>query len=135
MPIRNNTLNKSVYTTDETSPVPDYTTAEQSTGRRWIDGKIIYRRVLTGNLGTISSTTRKTLLSNPANIAGFTRLVNVYGSLFSGTYVIPPVYWNPSSMNGSDNHCVFNCNGGEPAFVVGASYTNFNYEIVVEYTK
>ena len=140
MPIRNNTLNKSVYTTDETSPVPDYTTAEQSTGRKWINGKVIYRQVFTGNLGTTSSVPPITGVKQLGTINGFSRLINVYGSIFQGiTYSIPVTYSNPSANNGPGNHTTFNCNGGldtgVPTILFGYAYNDFDYEVVVEYTK
>jgi hypothetical protein len=33
----------------------DYSTTEQDTGLKWIDGKNIYRRTFTGNLGNAST--------------------------------------------------------------------------------
>lgn len=66
------------------SSFTDYSTTEQNTGRLWIDGKIIYRKVI--NLGSLTNATPKSVAHGISNISTVTCLT---GIATNGTYFLP----------------------------------------------
>lgn len=83
---------------DSTSGL-DYSTTEQNTGVKWIDGKDIYRKVI--ELGALPNNTTKTVAHGITNISRFIRIVGVANSTADTTAIpIPLVY---DSNNASNN--------------------------------
>lgn len=58
----------------------DYSTTEEDTGTKWIDGKSIYRKTV--NIGSLPNATTKTITHN---ISGFGLLVKLEGCFTNGT--------------------------------------------------
>ena len=67
----------------------DYSTSEQDTGRKWIDGKSIYQKTFTLSSGSLA--TRSLLI--PTDDLAVENIIDVYGSLYNDTesrnYVLP----------------------------------------------
>lgn len=57
-----------------------YSTSEQDTGKRWIDGKPLYQKTV--NCGTLPNNTSKTFTHSIANIRN---IINVSGVFINGT--------------------------------------------------
>ncbi|MGI5907556.1 MAG: siphovirus ReqiPepy6 Gp37-like family protein [Christensenellales bacterium] len=66
------------------SAFTDYSTTEQNTGRLWIDGKTIYRKVV--NLGSLTNATPKSVAHGISNISTVTSLT---GIATNGTFFLP----------------------------------------------
>ena len=105
--------------------VDDYSTTEVNTGKTWIDGSPIYRKVFTGNW---DGTGEKAISLGTNDI-----LHNVYGFCNDGTYKRPlNSNWSQVqalSMIFTNNQILITQSGA----VQPVSYVN--YEIVAEYTK
>lgn len=105
----------------------DYSTTEQNTGRIWIDGRTIYRKVV--NLGSLTNATPKSVAHGISNISTVTGLT---GIATNGTFFLPlPLarYNNFASQIGlyadTTNVVV------EP----GNDRTAFTGFVILEYTK
>lgn len=107
--------------------VTNYTTEEVKTGGTWIDGKPIYRRVVTatGNIATDTALTTE-------KINGIDTLVNIVGSLLrtDGTRMTIPAY---SATNYSCSCEVDNTNTLK--FYKGTSITTSYIQVAAYYTK
>lgn len=104
---------------------PDsYSTSEVKTNKTWINGKPIYRKVITG---TISATT--TYLSIISNIE---EVVYVIGTLEKSNYITNMPHYT-SATNYSQ--LVVNTSNGMPILVTPAEQNGSTYKIYVEYTK
>jgi len=108
---------------DVVSEMESYSTAETDTGKTWIDGKRIYRKVFTGtfNNGNIVSTN----LDNIDEITlfqGFTTFSNGFSSMFpyADSHIVASVRLN------EDNDFVF---------WLESPWANNTYKIIIEYTK
>lgn len=77
-------------TSQGSSSVIDYSTTEQKTGQKWIDGNDIYFKTVQGTLGNSGDTT--TLISNVANI------INIEG-VFGDSYMRPVFFGSYNSDN------------------------------------
>ena len=66
------------------SAFTDYYTTEQNTGRTWVDGKTIYRKVV--NLGSLTNATPKSVGHGISNISTITSLT---GIATNGTFFLP----------------------------------------------
>lgn len=68
---------------------PDYFTSEQPTGQNWIDGKAVYRRIVTGNIAAKATNTTLATLSNVGTVI---QLRGVYVNSSGTTWAIPMYY-------------------------------------------
>lgn len=107
---------------------PDsYSTSEVKTNKVWIDGKPIYRKVLTGTL-PIGSGENVFTISN-AKIINFNGIIK---STYNQWWTIPSIY-------SDDNYRIYTYISGDRTQlkVDCGSYfsTNSQYEIIIEYTK
>lgn len=116
------------------STLSGYSTNEVLTEQRWIDGKPIYRKVITGNLASpavdVTINTGLSGISNTGHIIN-TKIAQSDGLVRSGA----------SSYYVSDtNECVSYYNQVTGVIIIyvsnsNASYANATYQIVLEYTK
>lgn len=104
----------------------NYSTTESDTGKHWIDGKRIYRKVFEFNRDNHSSFNIQTNLSIDS-------VISISGCIKAGTN-IHVLY----TENDTDQfRCYLSNNGGQININVGSSYpsTPFTGFIVLEYTK
>ncbi len=101
--------------------IDDYTTSQTFTGKHWIDGKKIYRKVLEGTTGSAASTW--TTIGTINDIDEITSLTGILGK-----YLPIPQYTNSSYLVSLQNN-----NGNIQVFAVG--YLSTPVKIIVEYTK
>ena len=102
--------------------INDYSTTEVDTGKTWIDGKPIYRKVITGTLGSKDNWNTIPLSSNNIiSISGFVNTGTTWVAMprvFNGEEI--GFYWDTTTIYERHNY----------DYVVGKNYT-----IIVEYTK
>lgn len=108
---------------DVVSTMESYSTAETDTGKTWIDGKRIYRKVFTGtfNNGTIVSTN----LDNIDEITlfqGFTTFTNGYSAMlpYADSHIV-------ASVRLDENNDIM--------FFLESPWANNAYKVIIEYTK
>ena len=109
----------------------NYSTAEQDTGRKWIDGQTIYQR-------TYEGTTKTDFAANSVTIDSFVgkNLLNAYG--YCGQYgstdtkVLVPSYLNSTFYSGV--YFDYEDNSKLKLFY-GQSLSNSAFKITVFYTK
>lgn len=105
--------------------IESYSTNEVKTGENWIDGKPLYRKVITGTLDSSGSMDIFTLTNCDV-------LVNIKGSIVSpSSYKIPFPFYNSansfiSSALSAINHVYV---------YFSSNFNTSNYKIVLEYTK
>lgn len=107
---------------EEVEETEDYSTSETKTGRKWIDEKPIYRKVITGNV------------SDGVIAHGLTNVnfVNAYGFFIAGSGAFMPL---PSLRIGApDYSCGYYVNATNVVFDKAASAAGTAY-ITLEYTK
>ena len=115
----------------------NYSTNEVSTGKRWIDGKIIYRKVITGTLGSTAGAS--TVIGN---IVGHDKVVKIDGIVLQGGSTALPVnYIYSTSLNTEISLATWVNGVGEVKNVWNATpgyspqYVNAPIHIIVDYTK
>ena len=101
-----------------------YSTSEVKTNKVWIDGKPIYRKVLTGSTPS-SSVTSWTIL---ATIPNLDAAINIYGALEGTSKNFVPRYESNSF------YFILSAENTDIKYKE-AGYNSKNYHIVVEYTK
>lgn len=120
-------------TTDKTSVVNAinelkdgeiYSTSEVKTSKVWIDGKPIYRKVLTGSTPSSSVTSWTTL----ATIPNLDVAINIYGALEGTSKNFVPRYESNSF------YFILSAENADIKYKE-VGYNSRNYHIVVEYTK
>lgn len=108
---------------DVVSEMESYSTAETDTGKTWIDGKRIYRKVFTGtfNNGTVVSTDLENI-NEITLFQGFTTFTNGYSSMlpYADSHIIASVRLN-------ENNDIF--------FFLESPWANNAYKVIIEYTK
>lgn len=116
--------------------VQDYSTNEIKTGKKWIDGKPIYRKVFTGT-GLASNTVHNVAL----NISNFKQGINLYGVIIGNTredLVYSLNHQNPNYLNNVGYITSANLGSNKLLLWCGTYLTSnskFDYRITVEYTK
>lgn len=108
---------------DVVSTMESYSTAETDTGKNWIDGKRIYRKVFTGtfNNGTVVSTDLENI-NEITLFQGFTTFTNGYSSMlpYADSHIVASVRLN-------ENNDIF--------FFLESPWANNAYKVIIEYTK
>ena len=104
---------------------PHYSTDETFTGKYWIDGKKIYRKVV--DFGALTNNTSKTVAHNIQNISF---VVNYYGMSTDGSeWIGLPASWTTASVGISV----------DPTNIIIRPYTDrrtyTTTYVVIEYTK
>lgn len=104
--------------------VDSYSTSEINTGQTWIDGKTIYRIVLTGTTGTSNQT--KTI----GTIANLGEIVNIGGYVKTSTQSVPVNF-----VYSSEQNSCYRENNNIILRVTASAYTSKDCYVIVEYTK
>lgn len=110
---------------DAISALSSYSSNEVDTGKTWIDGRKIYRRVLTGT--TPSDNTATTVIDTTD--MGIVEIVSFISSVFSsdsGVFRTAP---------GSTAWYIFGSNPGVRVYATSASYQNLPLTVIIEYLK
>ena len=108
---------------DVVSEMESYTTAETDTGKTWIDGKRIYRKVFTGtfNTGNVVSTDLENI-DEITLFQGFTTFTNGFSSMlpYADSHIVASVRLNENN---------------DFVFWLESPWTNNAYKVIIEYTK
>jgi len=112
-----------VYDTDKV-----HSLSEINTGRIWIDGKPIYRKVI--DFGLLPNTASKNVAHG---IVTLDKVINLYGISDNGTYQIPIPHTNTAGLNFSYSTFVDQTNVN--ITTGGATHTAYYAYITLEYTK
>lgn len=111
--------------------VNDYSTTEMNTGKKWIDGKIIYRKVL-----SVNSPSSTSVNTNIGSIGTFDTLVSITGNVYlNETYGLVPI---PQALGTTNMVYLFIQNkatGNIMMQVQNNAYVSRPTIIIVEYTK
>lgn len=133
------------YVTDSTVPVDDpgevYTTTETKIGT-WIDGKPIYRKVLTGTVTTYTDLGSRRAFAIPDDISLIDRLVDMKGSytVNDGTSTITSsvngIWLGPDMTPSAGIRYGTYSNGNKGVWIYTVqTIVSASYELVLEYTK
>lgn len=104
-----------------------YSTTEQLTGGKWIDGKPIYRKVV--DCGSLPNATIKNVAHN---ISNFGQLVKVYGIWYDGTWYNPLPFVGISSVGAN---IILNVNATYISIQTGTNRSSSTGVVTIEYTK
>lgn len=122
-PIENQAITNYINTMNE------YSTTEVDTGKKWIDGKSIYRKCLTGTTptGSVSST----LITSVAKIISYNIVVKR-----NGVDQYHPLSTAMINYDSSHAFPLFLSSGGDVLlYIINSSYQGQEYYGWVEYTK
>lgn len=115
-----------------------YSTEEVNTGKKWIDGKPIYRKVLTATLQTDEETLNLTISPNMNTLVSMNATLSQYGT--NVDFLIP--YYYRENNGGVEKVYTVYCYVQGVGFVVIPQSTDGNYykagsvvRAIVEYTK
>ena len=104
-----------------------YSTSEVNTGKKWIDGKPIYRKVI--DFGSLPDTTSKTVAHNIQNLETFTF---VHGIVYSSGGCVPIPYLNPAS---SEYTITLDITNENVVISTAMNRSGNTAKIILEYTK
>jgi len=105
-----------------------YSTSETDTGKVWIDGKPIYRKVIT-NTTPESGSVSKTI----GTISNIESLVSLIGNIYNSSYGFIPIPFNVDSNN--NNKLYIDENGNVISENNNGVWQNKTIIVIVEYTK
>ena len=117
--------------------IDDYSTSEVNTGKKWIDGKPIYRKVLTG-----TTTTVDTAINIPHGISNYEYIMIdnksfVKSTSGSNTFILP-INCPPNTSSDYNKRPVraYVSNNNISIYIGGYNgYSSYDYAIILEYTK
>lgn len=105
-----------------------YSTSEINTGKKWIDGKPIYRKVI--EVGTLPNATTKTVAHGISNLG---RVVQLYGQ---AKYISEDITFPLPFISRTNNACVeLYATNTNIIVASGVDRTNQTGYVVIEYTK
>ena len=105
--------------------IADYSTNEIDTGKKWIDGKKIYRRVFTGTTSSNGSTEIALgIIDNIINVSGYIKIDNDYKTNF-----------NTSFGTTGSNDCRIVQHNNNFIIQTGSVLNSKDYALCLEYTK
>ena len=113
--------------TEGSGGLPDYSTTEQKTGQKWIDGKDIYRKVF-----VFENVVQSTATQQAHNITGLDKVVKLYGVAITASSIRPLPYVDDAAdyqrniYVNDTNVCI---NGYTHSAAISSAY------VVLEYTK
>lgn len=118
-------------------------TREEKVIGTWVDGKPLYQKVLTGNLGTVTAVA---ITSAPAQVLwvidSTIQIHKIFGNLKYytssnqyGFVYFPGGLYSTTATNFTNALCCLVVDNKLTAFVSGAHFSNQPYEVVVQYTK
>lgn len=106
-----------------------YSTDEIDTGKKWIDGKTVYRKCYTGN--SFNANTRK-VLDTTINSSNVDTVIDISGSYKrADNGNIRPLYTASESSNDGMTITI----GPENVYLYGYNVNTSKYTVVIEYTK
>ena len=120
--------NMHAVTSNAVSEALSYSTTEQDTGAKWIDGKPIYRKAV--DFGALPNTTTKTVNHNIPNID---TVIKTYGTTNNGTnfYNLPH-----AALGGNQNNIPLFATKTVISVETGTNKTSFvDTKVIIEYTK
>ena len=116
---------RSLGTIAQVEALQTYSSDETDTGKVWIDGRKIYRRILTGT--TPNDNTATTVINTSG--MNIVEIVTFMASVFSeGSGVF-------RTVPGSTAWYIFGANPGVRIYATSASYQNLPLTVVIEYMK
>lgn len=116
------TSDKNTYSCDYLNGCNTYSTTEVNTGKKWVNGKPIYKKTYTGTIPTLSGGW-DTLFS--VSSLSIDDLIDIEG--MCGTGKLP--------RYSSSAYYIDIQKGGNYMQVMGASYSNQSYKVTLYYTK
>lgn len=126
---------------DGWTQVDSYSTSEVDTGKTWIDGKKIYRKVISDTLGTTNGTWKDISLFSTNYVDKILSIVGTFNYTNGAFNSIP--FFRGTDANYSNREyvlCNYNINTGNFG-IVAYHPTNYSlmsgqpFQVVIEYTK
>lgn len=113
---------------EQVVPIADYpySTNETATGKKWIDGRTIYSKVI--NFGALPDTTTKNVAHGISSINSF---ITLKGIATDGSNYYPM----PSGRTTDTNNIDLFANGTNVSVTTATNWSTYSAYIVVEYTK
>jgi len=105
----------------------DYSTSEQSTGIKWIDGSIIYQKTI--NLGSLPNSTTKNVAHGISNLDSIVRIEAI---ITNGTVFAALPFVNTSSAAAN---IAVNANATNVSVTTGTNRTGYSGYATLYYTK
>lgn len=125
----NNAIDQIDTNATDISNIGAYSTTEVDTGKKWIDGKSIYRKCLTGT--TPTGSTSSTLITSVAKIISYNIIVKR-----NGIDQYHPLSTAMCNYDSSHAFPLFLSSGGDVLlYIINSSYQGQEYYGWVEYTK
>lgn len=119
-----------------TMPAYKYTTEEQDTGQKWIDGRIIYRKVVRG---TVNMTGGYNTSKLPHGIQGLTsrwELIKYYGNMrLGGVLSNNPIKQALPYIEGTHQSGITSIDSTDVVISGSYSWGNSEVSVVLEYVK
>lgn len=124
------------YSCNYINSINDYSTSETNTGKKWIDGKPIYRKVITGTTSTKDAAFN---VAHGISNYGIMMIDNksFIKSVGTSTF-ITPINCPPNSSSSYNNRPVRAAIVDNNITIYIGSYNGYNsyeYNIILEYTK
>ena len=110
-----------------------YSTTEVDTGKIWIDGKPIYRKVIECGYGPNGTTS--TTKSVPHNISNLGDVISISGFCKGDSGAYLPFPYEPTNLNTKDGLAVYISNGNVVATTLGFNFNTYKIYAILEYTK
>jgi len=106
-----------------------FSTSEHITGKLWVDGKPIYRRVFNGTTATTNDAT-----VTPGTIANIETVISISGGVHPTSVLFVPFGFRRTQTN-EETNCFIGNNGSVNIQVTGAPMQNRPFRAIIEYTK
>lgn len=119
-----------------TMPGNKYTTAEQDTGKKWIDGRTIYRKVVRGTVNMIGGFNTSSLPHGIQGLSNRWELIRYYGNMrLSGNLSNNPIKQALPYIEGTHQSGITSID--QTNITISGSYNwgNSEVSIVLEYVK
>lgn len=113
--------------------VNDYSTTEMDTGKKWTDGKTIYRKTFTGQAS--SSTTDGTVETINTGITNADIIISLDGTLTDTNNTLVQKLGGYLNNINNASFLYYVRSGAKIQFSRGGSYHDGYYYITIEYTK
>jgi len=107
-----------------------YSTTEHPTGKKWIDGKPIYRKVV--DCGSMPNATTKTISNVLSNID---YVISIQGSASNGSVILPLPYPTTEASNNDSIQVYISDNKTSLNFICKADLSMYLGYVTLEYTK
>ncbi len=105
---------------------PQFSTTEIATHKRWIDGKVIYRKVI--DVGALPNNTTNTVAHG---ITGVDKILEIYGSATNGIATRPLPY--PSNV--ASDTILINTDTTVISITTGFNWSAYTGKVVLDYAK